>query len=106
MAVPLRQKLLTSLQSDDIDWYLSIVNDNRKALDNFIDVKGFNFFHDIANSILPQKRLKDFFLSITNIFQNGPYLLTEYLNGFAKLDDEEYTPLHLAIVKRKKVFTN
>lgn len=104
MAVTPREKLLSALQHDDLEWYKSVLNDYQSQLEIFIDSKGKNFFHDLCNSILYHDSLQNFFLSLHKSIQVSHNKTTsEYLNSRAKIDDDEYTPLHFAIVKQKKV---
>ncbi|OMJ74304.1 hypothetical protein SteCoe_26791 [Stentor coeruleus] len=103
MAVTPREKLLSALQHDDLEWYNSILSDYQYQLEIFIDSKSKNFFHDLCNSILYHGRLQSFFLSLHKTIQASHNKTTsEYLNSRAKIDDDEYTPLHFAIVKQKK----
>lgn len=99
-----RQKLLSALSHDDIDWYRSILQDTRCSIDQYKDANGLNIFHDISNSLLSQNKLINFFNAAAVAIRSFDSLnFSHFFNELAKFDEELYTPLHLAIVKRKKV---
>lgn len=102
-----RENLLIYLRGDDLEWYSNTLSESINSFDFFTDSLGKNFFHDISSSILPEVRLKLYLSKLISVIQKRSQNdLQKYLNGYANIDGDKYTPLHIAIMRHKKVKFN
>ena len=95
---------MMALREDDLDWFKTTLIENSHKLHLFTDSFGKNIFHEIASSILLENRLSLYVAETLNILRSTENIdMQEYLNSYAIIDEDEYTPIHIAIMKHKKV---
>ncbi|CAG9316210.1 unnamed protein product [Blepharisma stoltei] len=100
-----KANLLIAMQILDLSTFSSTLSDIGTDITMFIDSEGYNIFHDLANSNIPESKVMDFQLEIENCVKEnfGDENFDKEVEKMLNAQDfkEKNTPLHFAIRKKR-----
>ena len=102
--------MLAAIRKDDFEKFSLILTEFQDNLQKLEDSRGKNFFHDLCENTIQTERVQVYFHQIVKVINSQGKInyIEQFINKLALIDEDRLSPLHYAVIckKRVKLFRN